>query len=179
MPDAPSPSPVANARDIPEKLHVDGDHWGGAFKDLTPLLRAAPPAPFARLGVNETRLPPGRALCPFHTHAREDEVFYVLRGRGVLRYGESLYDLGPGDCVSCPAGSGKAHQIANPYDEDLVYLAIGVNDAHEVATYPDSGKVLVRAVRSVGVIEKTAYMHGEGDSSPIFEMIAARGRPPS
>lgn len=36
----------------------------------------------ASLGVNLTRLPPGRALCPFHSHLIEDEVFYILSGGG-------------------------------------------------------------------------------------------------
>ena len=165
---------VVNARDLEESVHLDGDHWGGAYKVLTPALGGADGRGMGRLGVNETRLPPGRALCPFHYHQREDEVFYVLSGKGVLRSGDRLIDIGPGDCISCPAGDGVAHQIANPFDEDLVYLAIGPNDPDEVCVYPDSGKIMVRSLRTVGVLEKTDYMHGEGSISPIFDMIAAR-----
>ncbi|MCP4869632.1 MAG: cupin domain-containing protein [Proteobacteria bacterium] len=169
-----TPPVVVNARDQEERTHLFGDHWGGSYKDLTPALRGPGGARVGRLGVNETRLPPGRALCPFHYHQRENEVFYMLRGRGVLRYGDEFHDIGPGDCVSCPAGSQTAHQIANPYDEDLVYLAIGDNDADEVAVYPDSGKVLVRSIGKIGLLEPTEYMHGEGDVSPVFAMIAER-----
>ena len=165
---------VVNARDQEEHVHLDGEHWGGSYKVLTPALRGTDGRGMGRLGINETRLPPGRALCPFHYHQREDEVFYVLSGRGVLRYGDELTDIGPGDCISCAAGNGVAHQIANPFDEDLVYLAIGPNDPDEVCVYPDSGKVLVRSLRAVGVLERTAYMHGEADISPIFEMISSR-----
>ncbi len=169
------PAPVVvNARDQEEHVHLDGESWGGSYKDLTPALRGPDGRGMDRLGVNLTRLPPGRALCPFHHHLREDEVFYVLSGRGVLRYGDELFDLGPGDCVSCPAGSGVAHQIANPFDEDMVYLAIGPNDPHEVCVYPDSNKVMVRGLRTVGVLEKTHYMHGEAERSVIFDMIAER-----
>ncbi len=71
------------------------------------------------LGVNLMRVPPGRAACPFHTHQREDEVFSVLSGRGLLRYGEEVRELREGDCVSCPAGTGVAHQIANTSDGQL------------------------------------------------------------
>jgi uncharacterized cupin superfamily protein len=85
----------------------------------------------------------------------------VLSGRGVLRYGEELRELRAGDCVSGPAGSGVAHHIANPFDEDLCYLATGANDPHEVCEYPDSGKVMVRALRRVGVFEATPYMQCE------------------
>lgn len=165
---------VVNIRDQEEHVHLDGDHWGGSYKVLTPSLKGSNGRGMGCLGVNLTRLPPGRALCPFHYHQREDEVFYVQSGRGVLRYGDELFDIGPGDCISCAAGNGMAHQIANPYDEDLVYLAIGPNDPDEVCVYPDSGKVMVRSLGTVGLLEKTAYMHGEVERPEIFAMIEAR-----
>src|SRR4029079_384941 len=95
------PSPVVNIDDVKEIEHLSGEHWGGAYKPLTPLLAEKRGA----LGVNLSRLPPGRATCPFHYHLRDDEAFYVLSGRGVLRYGDELFPLRAGDCVSCPAGT--------------------------------------------------------------------------
>ena len=97
----------------------------------------------------------------------------MLSGRGILRYGDELYEIGPGDCISCPADSGKAHQLANPYEEDLVYLGIGHNDPHEVCVYPDSGKVLVRGLKTVGFLREAPYQEGEPDLPRIFELIAA------
>ena len=70
--------------------------------------------------------------------------------------------------------AGIAHQLANPFDEDLVYLAVGPNDAHEVCTYPDSGKVMVRSLKTVGYFEKAAYMHGEPGMPRILEMARAK-----
>jgi uncharacterized cupin superfamily protein len=63
-------------------------------------------------------VPPGRTMCPFHYHQREVETFFVMSGRGVLRYGEKTRVLTEGDCLCCPAGTGVAHQIANPFDTD-------------------------------------------------------------
>ncbi len=166
-----SDSPVIHVDEIPEKEHLHGAHWGGAYKPLTPLLSTAGRA---NLGVSLTRCPPGRSICPFHTHAREDEVFYILSGQGVLRYGDDLYDLRAGHCVSCPAGSGIAHQMLNTGDEDLVYLSIGLNDPHEVCTYPDSGKVLVRALETVGRLTRTQYMDGESERPRIHDLVASR-----
>jgi uncharacterized cupin superfamily protein len=97
-------------------------------------------------------------------------VFYVLSGRGVFRYGDELQEIGPGDCLSCPAGTGVAHQIANPFEEDLVFLAIGPNDPHEVCTYPDSGKVMVRALHQVGHLRQAPYMEGEPDMPKILDL---------
>lgn len=71
---------------------------------------------------------------------------------------------------SAPAGTGIAHQIANDSDEDLVYLSIGPHDPDEVCTYPDSGKVMVRSLKTVGQLEKLDYMAGEADRPKIFDM---------
>jgi uncharacterized cupin superfamily protein len=164
-----APPLVVNIDSVAEVEQLEGRHWGGGYKPLTPALDVLR----GRLGANLSRVPPGRSACPFHAHAREDEVFYVLSGRGVFRYGEQLHEIRAGDCISCPAGTGIAHQLANPYDEDLVYLGVGLNDPHEVCTYPDSGKVMVRSLKAVGRLSKTDYMDGEDVAPRILSMAAA------
>lgn len=161
-----TPPHVINVEDAEEQVHLSGDHWGGAFKVLTPSMRPKG----GRLGVNQSRLPPGRAMCPFHYHQHEDEVFFVLSGRGVLRYGDDVRIIRKGDCISCPAGTKVAHQIANPFDEDLVYLGIGDRHPDEVCVYPDNGKVMVRSIGTVGFLEKAEYMAGEPDNPGIFDL---------
>src|SRR5258708_5791917 len=106
---------VVNVDAVEERNHFKGDHWGGAYKPLTPAMDNKE----GRLGVNLSRLPAGRTTCPFHYHQFEDEIFFIMSGRGVLRYGDEIRELRPGDCVSCPAGTKVAHQIANPFEEDL------------------------------------------------------------
>lgn len=162
---------VVNVHSVEEAGSVEG-HWGAFDKVLTPSMRPRG----GRLGVVQTRVPPRTVGCPFHHHLREDEVFLVISGRGVLRYGDDLFELAEGDCVSCPAGTGVAHQIGNPYDEDLVYLAIGPHDPHEVCGYPDTGKVFVRALATVGRLEETPYMEGESTVPRLLDLAAtARG----
>ncbi|PCC68992.1 Uncharacterized conserved protein, cupin superfamily [Nannocystis exedens] len=164
------PANIINVADVPEERSLPGV-YEAPWKPLTP----ATTRPGA-LGVNQVRLPKGRTTSPFHYHLREDEAFFILSGRGVLRYGDALYDVGPGDCISCPAGTGVGHQLANPYDEDLVYLAIGPDDPHEVCVYPDSDKVMVRALKQVGYLHRAPYLDGEPEQPKIFAMIAARER---
>jgi uncharacterized cupin superfamily protein len=166
------PSQVINVDEVEETPRMRGQHWGHGFKPLTPSMKAKG----GRLGVSQLRLPPGRAAFPFHYHALEDEAFFVLPGRGVLRYGDDIRELRPGDCVSCPAGTKVAHQIANPFDEDLVYLAIGPNDPNEVCVYPDTGKVMVQSLQRVGFLSSTDYMEGEPGTPRIFDLVAAIGR---
>lgn len=179
--DTPTTLPplVVNQAEVPEERQFDGEHWGSASKALTPALDALGRLEKGlrpRLGMNLSRVPPGRSGCPFHAHAREDEVFYVLAGRGLFRYGDEVLEIGPGDCISCPAGTGIAHQIANPFDEDLLFLGVGLNDGHEVCTYPDSGKVMVRSLRRIGLFEATEYGHGEGVRPRLLDMRPTRPR---
>ena len=175
------PSLVVNQADVSEIVQTDDGHWGGAHKPLTPALDALGEQEKRlrpRLGMNLSRVPPGRSGCPFHAHAREDEIFYVLSGRGLIRYGDEVTEIGPGDCISCPAGTGVAHQFANPYSEDLVFLGVGLNDGHEVCTYPDSGKVMVRSLQRIGPFEGTDYMHGEGPRPQLLDMLPTHPRNP-
>ncbi|MDH5675904.1 MAG: cupin domain-containing protein [Myxococcales bacterium] len=118
------------------------------------------------------RVPKGRSVCPFHSHLQEDEVFFVLSGRGVLRYDDDLRAIRAGDCISCPAGTQVAHQIYNPHAQDLVYLAIGAFDPQEVCIYPDSDKVAVRGVDMRGTLEEKAYFDDEPDPPRIVELAA-------
>jgi uncharacterized cupin superfamily protein len=166
--DAPAKAPnVVNVKDVAEEKSEFGAHWGSFDKVLTQALQPR----MGRLGVVLTRVTPGKTAAPFHTHALEDEVFFVLSGRGVFRYGETVQEIKPGDCISCPAGTEVAHQLANPFKEDLVYLSIGMNHAHEVCTYPDSRKIMVRALHKVGFLNQAEYFAGEPDIPKIFGML--------
>ena len=172
MPD-PTPSfrPVVHRSELPVETDLDGAHWGGSWQVLTPHMRAAG----GKLGLVLNRLPPGRAMCPFHTHQLEDEVFYILEGTGTLRYGTNVFAVGAGHCISCPAGTGNAHQLANTGDVDLVYLAMGPREPREVCTYPDSGKVMVRSLGAVGRLTGTPYMDGEADRPAILDLAPTEG----
>ena len=170
MSDTAKPT-IINARDAEEHRHLIGDHWGGTYRVLTPSMRARG----GKLGVNMTRVPPGRVCVPFHYHQLEDEAFYILEGKGVFRYGDELSEVTVGDCIACPAGTQVAHQLANPFDSDLVYLAIGNFEKNEVCVYPDNGKVMVRGVGKVGFIKTAPYMEGEPDRPKVMDLIAENG----
>lgn len=159
---------IVNMDTAPTTTREIGAHWGGQFEVLTPYMKERG----GRLGINRMRLGKGRTLCPFHYHQHEDEVFVVLSGAGVLRYGDELSAIGPGDVISCPAGTKTAHQILNPHEEELVYLAIGPHDPDEVAVYPDSGKVLVRNLGRIMTVADAQYFDGEPDPPRIVELAA-------
>ena len=106
----------------------------------------------------------------------------LLSRRGVLRYGEALLAIGAGDCISCPAASGKAHQIANPLDgmqNCLTRVGEGVREDPHLAEYVRMMvDALERIERTVGV----GARHGDaiGDRQKVFEqrveILARRDR---
>ena len=40
------------------------------------------------LGYSYDVVPPGKRSCPFHSHHAEEEMFFIVKGTGTLRYGE-------------------------------------------------------------------------------------------
>lgn len=94
------------------------------------------------LGLNVTRVAPGKTAYPFHSHRANDELFFIVSGRGELRLGEKRHPVRAGDLVSCPLGGPEtAHQIINTGSEPLDYLSISSNIDPEICEYPDSNKV--------------------------------------
>ena len=55
------------------------------------------------------------------TPHREDEIYYVVRGRAVLRVESSTRAVGPGDCIFVAAGD--AHRFED-ISEDLALLVV-------------------------------------------------------
>jgi uncharacterized cupin superfamily protein len=77
-----------------------------------------------KLGLNLIALAPGKRAFAFHSHRVNEEMFYVVAGRGEMRLGENRHALHAGNVVACPAGGPEtAHQIINTGDEELRYLA--------------------------------------------------------
>jgi len=95
------------------------------------------------IGASYNEVPPGKSGCPFHNHRGEDELFVILEGSGIYRFGGERIAFEPGDVLSAPAGGPEtAHQILNTGDTPLRYLAVSNQAPVDVVEYPDSGKVL-------------------------------------
>jgi uncharacterized cupin superfamily protein len=104
------------------------------------------PLGLTTLGINVTRIAPGKAAYPFHSHRCNDELFYILSGHGELRLGSERHPVKPGDVIGCPIGGPEtAHQIVNTGTEPLHYLSIASNIDPDVCEYPDSKKLGVWA----------------------------------
>ncbi|HYL80931.1 MAG TPA: cupin domain-containing protein [Candidatus Acidoferrum sp.] len=55
-----------------------------------------------------------------HSHPRTEEIYYVLRGRGLMTLGDERREVGPGDGILIPPGT--RHKIRNIADSALVIL---------------------------------------------------------
>ncbi len=94
-----------------------------------------------KLGFNVAVVPPGKRVFPYHYHEAQEELFFILEGRGSIRLGGRRRRIRQGDFISIPPGPGSAHQIINDSDAPLRYLAVSTMEIPEVAVYPDTGKV--------------------------------------
>ncbi len=71
------------------------------------------------LTVGVSIFPPGSAP-PGHVHDREEEVIYVVSGRGELHTPECSVSLEPGTCVYVPIGLHHATASHGPEPLELV-----------------------------------------------------------
>ncbi len=94
------------------------------------------------LGYSYDVVPPGKRSCPFHSHRAEEEMFFIVKGTGTLRYGNETRKVRAGDFICCPVGGpDTAHQLVNDSSEELAYISVSTMMPAEVCEYPDSKKV--------------------------------------
>ena len=95
-------------------------------------------------------VPPGKSNYPFHYHTTNEEVFYIISGNGILETFECKYEISSGDIIVCPAGKSGAHKIINSSEtENLVYLDVDTNNTPDIAYYPHSNKLGIRAAGGI------------------------------
>jgi len=63
-----------------------------------------------RTGLSRYRLAPDERAMPVHVHGDEEEIFFVLAGRGLSWQDGRTYAVGPGDCIVHRVGA-EAHTI--------------------------------------------------------------------
>ena len=126
-------SRVVNVDDVALERFEQGGRFASDGARLGPLVGAKD------LGDSYDVVPPGKCACPFHSHRAEEEMFFVVRGEGTLRYGGDTRKIRAGDVICCPTGGPEtAHQIVNDSDAPLAYLSVSTRMPAEVCEYPDT-----------------------------------------
>jgi uncharacterized cupin superfamily protein len=127
---------VVNIDELKLDHFEKGETFGCHYARIGPLLGAKD------LGYSYDVVPPGKRACPFHSHRGEEEMFFIIRGTGTLRYGDEMRKIRAGDVICCPTGGPEtAHHIINDSDAELAYLSISTKMPAEICEYPDSKKV--------------------------------------
>ncbi|HLI28967.1 MAG TPA: cupin domain-containing protein [Chloroflexota bacterium] len=71
---------------------------------------------------------PGQGT-PLHHHPREDELFVVIEGRGVITAGDQQFEAVPGALITVPAT--VPHDLRNTGDERLVVVFVKLSRAYK------------------------------------------------
>lgn len=75
-----------------------------------------------RLIIHTDEYAPGGSSGEAHTHADQEQAFYILEGKMEARVGEKTYLAGPGDCLFLPRNVPHCHRNAG--DGPLKFLFI-------------------------------------------------------
>lgn len=130
-------TPVVNLADLELEAWTQGDRYQSADTSFGATLG------LTQLGVSYSEVPPGKSGCPFHSHRGEDELFVILEGEGLYRFGTDEHPIRAGDVLGAPAGGPEtAHQILNTGIGPLRYLGLSGKARADVVEYPDSGKFM-------------------------------------
>ena len=156
-----------NVNEIQErKRQSPSGRFGRASKDISIALGRDPESFDLRkrhpFDLALIRIPKGKALCPYHSHSAESELYLVVSGKGGIRDKEGTTMVTAGDAFFF--GPGEAHQLTNAGEEDFVYYVIADNPRGDACYYPDSGKFAVMKEGTSEVIVKgteTDYFDGE------------------
>ena len=147
-----------NEGDVEWETRPGSSAYSWQVKEIDALIGAR------HLGYRLIRLPPGSGTFPLHFHHFGEEMFYLMEGSCTLLTPRGEIAAGAGDFVAFPPGPASAHKFVNRGAEPCVMLALGAEVEGEVAEYPDSQKVLTKALPGWGIFRKkdaVNYWDGE------------------
>lgn len=111
-------------------------------------------------------IPPQKANYPYHYHLKNEEIFYIISGTGILETPDGNKPISPGDIIVCPPSEKGTHRIINSsQNEKLVYLDCDTVNNPDIVYYPNSDKVgIIVNGESSTFFDKTSnvsYYEGE------------------
>lgn len=87
-------------------------------------------------------IPPQKSNYPYHYHTKDDEVFYIIKGNGILETPEGNREIQAGDIIICPPCNEGAHKLTNiSKTEVLSYIEFDITHKPEVVIYPHTNKI--------------------------------------
>jgi len=115
---------IRNIADVPAFTTKDGSEIRELLAHRNSCIR--------QQSLAEARVAPGQKTTP-HYHPQTEEIYYLLEGTGLMRIGDDLHDVRPGDAIAIPPGA--IHAIENTGRTTLKFLcccAPGYQDADTI-----------------------------------------------
>jgi quercetin dioxygenase-like cupin family protein len=112
----------------------------------------------SQMSVVVVEVPAGSSVPP-HTHAQEEESYFMLKGSLVIRIDQETVTLQPGDFAYIPKGT--AHGYENVAQDPAQFLAWSVGGAidrffvemaEQVKTFPDDLAKMGQILAKYGVV---------------------------
>lgn len=100
-----------------------------------------------KCSANFVEVEPGNYAYGYHYHEENEEVFYIINGKAVVKTEDGEINLKEGDAVCFPANKSGSHVISNASDsEKLVYIDFGTANKPDVVhfTGTESGLVVTK-----------------------------------
>ncbi len=126
--------------------------------------------------VQIRRVPAGAAICPFHRHVAQWELFFILAGTATVRAGAETHPVSAGHVFVHPPG--EPHQLLNRSSADVEVLIVADNPVMDAFHYPDSGKWGLRPPGKYFRMQETGYFDGEETPLPDAPPYQPSGTPP-
>lgn len=102
---------VANINDVPSFTTKDGSEIRELLAWRNSCIR--------NQSLAEARVATGLTT-EAHRHLQTEEIYYILKGAGIMYLGEQSQEVGPGDAIAIPPGT--EHKITCTSKETLVFL---------------------------------------------------------
>ena len=146
---------------VPWKAFSRGERFGMRFQHLSSFGGGT------QISVSMEVLPPGKQANQAHFHMLEEEHVLVLEGSLTLRLGQRSYDMPAGRYVCFPAGQKAGHALINRTDQPCRYLVFGNPQPHDVAVFPDTGRVGIKLMaEGYRQAQSMAYWDGVDVDTP-------------
>jgi uncharacterized cupin superfamily protein len=129
------PFPIS---EVPWQEFMRGERFGMRFQVLSDFGGGS------QITVAMEVLDPGRQANQLHYHLLEEEHVLVLEGSMTVQLGERRHLVDAGHYVCFPAGQKVGHALINHTDAPCRYLVLGNPRKHDVAVFPETGRVSVK-----------------------------------
>lgn len=107
-------------------------------------------------GLAIQRIKPGFRSSRKHRHIFQEEMLFVMEGKGLLLHGDEHVQVNAGDAFCYLPGDAEAHAFENTGDDDLIIWAFGDRLPHEVCVYPEQNTVFIEGLGADIPLDKLA-----------------------